>query len=74
MQINVHEFTLISSEAATIKITGSDPSIHQYPTAVFRALAVTEAKDLTGADWELELSQHVQVLPGETYVVNLIKL
>jgi hypothetical protein len=53
MQINVHNFTLTTTATATIQITASDDTIHNYPDAVFRALAAVEALDLTGYEWEV---------------------
>jgi hypothetical protein len=51
MQINVHSFTLTTSYTATIKITGSDASLHNLPESVFKALGENEALDLTGFEW-----------------------
>lgn len=69
MQINVHNFTLTTGYTATIQITGTDESMMDYPDAVYKALAETEALDLTGFEWNT-----AAINPDEQTTPNTIKV
>ncbi|ASR83932.1 hypothetical protein SEA_SHROOMS_52 [Arthrobacter phage Shrooms] len=70
MQINIHEFTLTTKYTATIKITGSDASIKNYPKKVLYTMASVEALDLTGFEWNCTEASDLDGVDGFMVYLN----